>query len=179
MVSMQPTNQSYLPDEESCFLRPQVKPYRKGSLMNILTKHSPIFAYLCQLSRLDQMLDSDEFQGTVFAPCPEYCSKYWELFNSDTIDHQRARELVLASVLRAPMLLRDIFLEPDVDVPFPGCQMSTLPTLHRYTTLHAQVHPFTQQLQINRQLTVTKGDLQCVNGVLHLLSGMIEPDSSI
>jgi len=147
--------------------------------MHVLTKQSPIFAYLCQLSQLDQLLDSDEFRGTVFAPCVEYCSKYWERFNSNTIDHQRARELVLSATLGAPMLLRDIFLEPDVNVPFAGCQMATMPTLHRYSSVHAQVHPYTQQLKINGSLTVFKGDLQCVNGVLHLLNGMIEPETSI
>lgn len=179
MVSMQPTNQSYLPEEESCFRLPTTRPYRAGSVMSVLMKHSPIFAYLAQVSALDTRLDSDEFHGTVFAPCREYCDRYWSYFNSDTIDHQRAREMVLAAILPAQMLQNDLYLEPDVDVPFTGCETGAFPTLHRYSYLYADVEPHSQRLKINQTLSIVKGDLQCCNGIVHLLTGLIEPEASI
>jgi hypothetical protein len=181
MVSMQPTNQSYFADEESCFLRPAIKPYRKGSLMSIILKQSPIFAFLCQHSQLDTVLDDENFQGTVFAPGKEYCAKYYSYFDPSTIDHQRARELVLAAVLKAPMRQKDLFDEPPGDVPFDGCQTAVLPTMHRYSYLHAQLDPKNMlfPFRINGSLTIIRGDLQCTNGVLHILNGLIEPEASI
>ena len=179
MVSMQPTNQSYLAEEESCFLRPKQKVYRKGGLMSILMKQSPIFAFLCQVSGLDDRLDSEEFNGTVFAPCREYCDQHWTMFSPSTIDHLRAREMVLAATLARPMRERDLYMEPDVHVPENGNLTAALPTLHRYSYLYTDVEPGTQLLKINRTLTIVRGDLQCTNGVLHLLSGLIEPQASI
>jgi hypothetical protein len=179
MVSMQPTNQSYLAEEESCFLVPKRKVYRKASLMYALMQHSPVFAYLAQVAMLDDTLDSETFQGTVFAPCKEYCNKYWKVFNSSTVDHQRARDLVLSALLCAPMTQRDIYLEPDVDVPFNGYKTAVLPTLHRYNYIKAQVDPMTEHLLINKTLAITKGDLMCTNGILHLLTGLIEVENTI
>ena len=176
---MQPTNQSYFVDEESCFLRPVQKVYRKGSLMSILMKQSPIFAFLCQRSQMDMILDAEEFTGTVFAPGKEYCARYYSMFDTTTIDVLRARELVQAAVLKAPMRQKDLYLEPPADTPFNGCQTAVLPTLHRYSYLHAFVDPLSQQLRINQNLVILRGDLQCTNGVLHLLNGLIEPEASI
>lgn len=176
---MQPTNQSYLPEEESCFLLPARKAYRKGGLMNALLKLSPVFAYLCQVGLMDSVIDEEDFHGTIFAPCKEYCDKYWNLFNSSTIDHQRAREIVLASTLRAPMRECNLFLEPGVDIPYLGTRNAVLPTLHRYANVVARIDPESERLVINEKFLITTGDLMCTNGVIHLLTGLIEPEISI
>lgn len=176
---MQPTNQSYFEEDESCFLLPKTKCYRKGSLMSALMIHSPIFAFLAQKSNLDELLDSEEFSGTVFAPCPEYCQKNFQWFNSSTIDHQRAREMVLSAVLKHRMTKKDLYSETHVDIPFYGFETAKLPTLDRYNEIRAHVDPITEQPMINYVLTITKGDLCCSNGILHLLNGLIEPEISI
>lgn len=179
MVSMQPTNQSYFADEESCFLLPKTKCYRKGSLMSVLMIQSPIFAFLAQKGNLDELLDSEEFSGTVFAPGPEYCQKNFQWFNSSTIDHQRAREMVLSATLRHPMTQADLYAESNIEIPFDGFQTAKLPTLSRYNEIQAYIDPITQQPMINYSFVLIKGDLFCSNGVLHLLNGVIEPEISI
>jgi hypothetical protein len=145
--------------------------------MSVLMKHSTLLAYLAQVAQLDDMLDSDEFQGTVFAPCNEYAARYWCLFNGK-VDVHRAREFVLAAVLRKPMTQRDIFYENGVDIPWPGVPVAVLPTMHRYTQLRLSMGP-NRTLLLDPDLVVSKCDLTCTNGVVHLLNGLIEPEVSI
>jgi|688.fasta_scaffold1296107_1 hypothetical protein len=160
MVSIQPIANSYVPETESCFLLPKTKTYRKGSVMSVLVSQSPLYAYLAQVGNLDDDLDSPEFNGTCFAPCKEYSKRYYHLFFNN-IDHLRARNLVLSSLLRAPMYKKDL------------AKNQIIPTLFRYSSIC--VNPYTDSgcLNINN-MPIINGDLTCKNGVLHILSGLIQ-----
>jgi hypothetical protein len=158
MVSIQPIANSYVPETESCFLLPKLKTYRKGSVMSVLTTQSPLYAYLAQVGNLDDYLDSPEFNGTCFAPCKEYSKRYYHLFLNN-IDHLRARNLILSSLLRAPMYKKN--LENN----------QIIPTMFRYSSIC--VMPYGECMKIN-DMPIVNGDLTCENGVIHVLSGLIQ-----
>jgi hypothetical protein len=165
MVSLQPVTQSYVEEPESCFL-PSFKNYRKGSLMDNLMVHSPLFAYLAQVGMLDDDLDSPEFKGTCFAPCEEYCRKYFNVFHNQ-IDHLKARRIVLCSLLRKPVTKEQLFKDYQI-----------VPTLYRYFNLPLSYSFSEQQMKINHNLTIVIPDLKCNNGILHLTNGLIDADLS-
>jgi len=165
MVSIQPVTQSYVEEVESCFL-PSIKNYRKGSLMDNLMVHSPLFAYLAQVGMMDDTLDSPEFRGTCFAPCEEYCRRYFKLFEGN-IDHLKARRIVLCSLLKTPVTKEELFRDYQI-----------VPTLYRYFSLPLSYSFSEQQMKINYNLKIVIPDLQCTNGVLHLMDGLIDADLS-
>ena len=169
MVSLQSSNNSYLEETESCYPKPYqliYKSYTKGSIMDVITTYSPLFSYLVQFSKLDYMLDSMEFKGTCIVPCIEYSNTYMD-YISKNINILRAREIVLSSLLRAPMLYSNLQNE------------ESIPTLNRYYDLEL-VH-YSDQVFIRNQkipgnyIQFIKTDLQCKNGVLHLINGLIDP----
>lgn len=168
MVSLQPVTQSYLEEPVSCFLRPTAKNYRATSLMGVLMRTAPLMAYLAQVAQLDDMLDSDEFHGTIFAPCAEYASRHWKWFNGK-IDVQQAREWVLCAVLRKPA--KRVELIPALDD-----WVTRHPSMHRYTEL--EMRRTAGRLSVNG-LDILKCDLLCSNGVVHVLNGLLEPGASI
>ena len=159
MVSIQPINISYIEADESCFLRPIEKVYEKGGMMNALMIYSPIFAYLAQVAKLDGMLDSYEFNGTCIAPCKEYSDKYFKKINRN-VDHGTARKIVLHCCLQNQTRQSDMFDEPKI-----------MPTLNGYTHLKMSINK-----RIDNKYIVVTGDLQCTNGILHLVNGLMDPE---
>lgn len=163
MVSIQSTVISYIEETESCYPTPCTiiyKQYTKGSVMDALMKYSPLFAFLAQYSKLDDLLDSDEFNGTCFAPCLEYSDKYLDFFQKN-IDHLKARHIVLASLLRAPMASRNLNYE----------QM--IPTLNKFFSLDIFLDVNGTVYLNNARLKLLKTDYKCTNGILHIVSGLI------
>lgn len=162
MVSMQPITQSYLEEPKSCFNKPQIKPYNKGSVMDVLMRESPLLAYIAQVARLDHDLDDLDFKGTCFAPCKEYCSRYWKYFKGN-MDHLTARQIILSSCLKAQMKERDLY--------YSGA--NRFPSLNRYSYIDISggCNPL-----INGNLKIIKADQQCSNGMIQFINGMIEPE---
>lgn len=159
MVSLQPITQSYLDEPQSCFKGVLLKTYSKGSVMDVLVRESPLYAYIAQVARIDDFLDSD-FQGTCFAPCKEYCSRYWMRFKGN-IDHLEARRFILSSCLKAKMSEEQL-----------SSDAVSYPTLNQYATLQIQFQPC--GILLNEQLSIVKADQQCTNGVIHFVNGLVE-----
>lgn len=162
MVSMQPIINSYVPETDSCYNLPKIKVYNKGSVMDVLVKESPLFAYLAQVANLDDDLDDPQFNGTVFAPCKEYSNRYYNQFINN-IDHLTARRLVLSSLLRSPMMKKDLELS------------QFLPTEYRYADmcLYSSLNSFGIDCLTVNSVPITKAELLCANGVLYITSGLI------
>lgn len=158
MVSMQPVTQSYLEEPESCF-KIVPKEYKSKSLMSTLMCCSPLFAYLAQISLLDTMLDSDEFTGSCFAPCEEYCKRYMHIF-IDKTDHLTARKIVLASLLPNRITKDQLFKDYEI-----------LPTLDRYALMYID----SDKMLINHNLKIVRPNINCSNSTIHLLNGVISP----
>lgn len=159
MVSLQPITQSYLDEPESCFKGPILKAYSKGSVMDVLVRESPLYAYIAQVARLDAFLDED-FKGTCFAPCKEYCSRYWKSFKGN-IDHLEARRLILSSCLKAQMT--EEHLSSDAVL---------YPTLNQHATIQIKFQPC--GILLNGQLSIVKADQQCTNGIMHFTNGLMD-----
>lgn len=166
MVSLQPVTQSYLEEPESCFLVSS-KRYRKNSIMDNLMSNSPLFAYLAQVAFLDDMLDSPEFTGTCFAPCEEYCMKYFQVFK-DKIDHLKARHIILSSMISVPVTKKELFINYQI-----------IPTLDKYNTINLSYSFNTRQMMINDNLKIVVSDIQCNNGTIQLLNGLINPVTNL
>jgi hypothetical protein len=164
MVSMQPITQSYLDEPSSCFAGPQVRPYNKGSVMDVLMRESPLMAYVAQVARLDHDLDDPGFKGTCFAPCKEYCTRYWNTFQGN-LDHLIARQIILSSCLRVQMREQDLYAEATI-----------FPSLHRYSNIFIRKNKTECQGWINGNLSIVKADQQCTNGMIHFINGMIDPE---
>ena len=163
MTSMQPVALSYTEEEESCFRVPKMKEYRKGGLMDIIMKYSPLFAYLCQVSNLDDFIDSDEFRGTCFVPCKEYFDKYGSLFMDEPgIDLQKARDFVLSSFLKEPMTFDDLIGE------------DIIPSMYRYSSIKFEI-TYSGTMILNEYLQIIKKNIKCSNGYIHIINGLIEP----
>lgn len=161
MVSMQPITQSYMEEPKSCFKKPEIKPYKKGSIMDVLMRESPLMAYIAQVARLDHDLDDLDFKGTCFAPCHEYCSRYWKYFKGN-IDHLTARQIILSSCLKAQVKQKDLYYGPTL-----------YPSLNRYSNIHVSTGC---DLVLNGNLKIIKADQQCTNGIIQFINGMIEPE---
>jgi hypothetical protein len=170
MVSLHPVNISYLEETESCFPKTceiRYKSYTKGSIMDVIMKHSPIFSFLAQYSKLDDLLDSMEFNGTCIAPCKEYSDKYFSWI-SKNIDHLKAREIVLSSLLRSQMLYSNLENEESIPTLNPTGYYIELENLNNMLFLRNTKNP-------GDFFIFTKTDLKCKNGVLHLINGLIDP----
>lgn len=157
MVSMQPITQSYMEEPKSCFKKPTIKEYNKGSVMDVLMRESPLMAYIAQVARLDYELDDPTFKKTCFVPCKEYCSRYWKQFKGNT-DHLMARRLVLSCCLSVEMREQDLMTDADV-----------------YPTLDALTQLCVSNGKLNQNLIIVKADQRCVNGMIHFINGMVEP----
>lgn len=162
MASLQPVTQSYTEEPSSCFKQPQVKPYNKGSIMDTLMNHSPLMAYFAQYSGLDEMLNDTETRYTCFAPCKKYCEMYWNLFQGN-IDHLKARNFVLSSVVKYKISEKEL------------TNFDIIPSLNRYSTIDVRYLPLKKVIELNRSLVIVNGDVDCTNGVVHLINGIIEP----
>lgn len=162
MASLQPVTQSYLEEPSSCFKQPQIKPYNKGSVMDILMQYSPLMAYFAQYALLDGMLDNLETRYTCFAPCKEYCEKYWHLFQGK-IDHLKARNLVLSCVVKYKISEKEL------------THFDIIPSLNQYSNIDVRYLPLIKTIELNRSLMIIRGDIDCTNGVVHLINGLVEP----
>lgn len=169
MVSLQPVTLSYIEETESCFL-PSVKQYKKGSMMDTLMAHSPLMAYFAQIGMLDDQLDSSEFVGTCFAPCEEYCQKYYGIFK-DKINHLQARNIVLSSMLNVPMTKEEIFRNYEI-----------LPTLHGYNMIKLRYDFKQREMMISSSaagsavggaVKIVYPDVKCTNGMVQITNGLI------
>jgi hypothetical protein len=158
MVSIQPINISYLEDVESCFLQPKTKQYRKGGIMTAIMSYSPLFAYMVQVANLDEYVDSDMFDGTCLIPCKEYSDKYFSKIK-DNLDHGTARKLVQDCLLEN-RLTQSFLFENDLKIP----------TLNKLTYITTK----SETKKINNKYSIVKGDLQCINGIIHILNGLID-----
>lgn len=170
MVSLQPITMSYVEEDESCYpppcSEPVYKSYNKGSVMDVLMTYSPLFAYLAQYSKLDNLLNYKEFNGTCFAPCKEYSQKYWDLFYNK-IDHLRAKEIVLSSLIKAPMNVSQ--LKKEQVLPTLGNAIDNLEfTTDCYNDLYVRTYGS------NVVVKVVKTDIHCNNGIIHLLNGIVD-----
>ena len=159
MVSIQPINISYIEAEPSCFLNPTKKVYEKGGLMNSLMIYSPIFVYLTQIANLDDFLDSTQFRGTIFAPCKEYSNRFFHKIIGN-VDHGTARKIVLHCCLYNQIKQKELFDEPQ-----------TIPTMNKLTHIKTSLN-----MKIDNKYSVVTGDLQCTNGILHIINGLMDPD---
>lgn len=158
MVSIQPITQSYIEESESCFLI-SPKEYKKGGVMNTLVKYSPLFAFLVQRAFLDDYLDTEQL-GSCFVPSMEYCERYFEIFKD--VDHLRARQIVLSSLVRAR--LTRINLQE-------SCE---LPSVNRYFYISVKNINNTILLT-DSNLKIIRSDICCSNGIIHILNGLIDP----
>lgn len=159
MTSNQPINISYIEQDMSVCRVPTTKNYKKGSIMYALTIYSPIFAYLAQISNLDTLLDSEYFQGTCFAPSEHFSNLYYSQLQNE-MDIGSARQAVLYSILNRKMSSKQLF-ETEL----------VIPTKNR----DFQIRTDPKQNTINRKYIITKGDMQCSNGTLHFINGLLKP----
>jgi hypothetical protein len=159
MASLQPVTQSYVEEPKSCFTKPVVKPYNKGSVMDVLVRESPLMAYIAQVARLDYNLDDMYFKGTCFAPCQEYCSRYWNTFKGK-MDPLTARRIILSSCLEVEMKEQHLYAEASV-----------FPTLDTESLIY-----ISEDGKLNNRLIITKADQQCLNGIIHFTNGLIDPN---
>lgn len=166
MVSLQPVTQSYIEEPESCFLVTQKK-YKKNSMMDTLVNQSPILAYLARVASLDEMLDSEDFNGTCFAPCEEYCNKYFDLFDGH-IDHLKARHIVLSSIIPVVVTKEELFMNYQI-----------IPTLDKYNNIQLNYNFKDRQMYINTNLKIVIADIKCNKGMLHLINGLINPTTNL
>jgi hypothetical protein len=160
MASMQPITQSYVEEPKSCYTKPIVKPYNKGSVMDVLVRESPLMAYIAQVARLDYELDDTYFKGTCFAPCKEYCSRYWKDFKGK-LDSYTARRIILSSCLGVQMKEQDLYSEATV-----------FPTLDAHFWIQ-----ISDNGKLNDMLIITKADQQCTNGMIHFTNGLMDPNT--
>lgn len=164
MVSLQPITQSYLEEPVSCFSRPKIKPYHKGSIMDTLMQKSPLMAYFAQISSLDETLNDPEVQYTCFAPCREYCEKYWKVFHNNT-DHLKARNLVLSCLIKFNVSEKEL------------THFDIIPSLNRYSSIDVRYVQRSGKIVLNQNLFLVESDIHCINGKVHLINGLIEPSS--
>ena len=160
MVSLQPINISYIEETQSCFLQPVKKTYKKGGLMNTIVVNSPIFAHIIQVANMDEWLDSGMFDGTCFAPCKEYSDKYFRQIK-ENLDNGLARRIVQDSLLENRFDQKLLF----------DCNLK-IPTLNKTTFTNLEID--VSNRTINKKYIIVKGDLQCTNGILHLINGIID-----
>jgi hypothetical protein len=160
MVSIGPYTQSYVENPQSCFTEACFKNYRKGTVMHTLVQESPGFAKIAQIARLDDELDSPEFNGTCFAPSKTFFENSGFV---NKLDPGSARSIVLASLLRAPVQSSYMSL----------FKSEKLPTRDRFSELYIEgIHG---NVLINGNILIIKPDFICTNGILHITNGLIHP----
>lgn len=150
MVSMQPINLSYFLDSKSC-LNNNDEIYEKNSVLDKLRDLSPLFIFLIKKAGLEKTLNSENFNGTIFAPCKEYCEINKKYFSQ--INHLQARELVLSNILIHKMTL--INLNEEELIP----------------TMYGTYINITSDGVIDYTIKIVKNDVIATNGIIHITSG--------
>lgn len=129
--------------------------YEKGSVMDYIYNRCPAFALCAQKAGQDKWLQ--EATCTIFAPSQYYSTKYFDHFK--TIDFYTANTLILNSTICAKIGIQDFSND----------------SIPNRAGNYLQVCSEGDDVFINGQKI--KYSVECSNGVIHLLDGMLSADN--
>jgi len=139
--------------------------YNSNSVMGVIQgdKNLSKFAYIIKRAKLDWFLNSYENRYTVFAVTNDSLSKHLPESFFQTLDIDTARTIALSCMF-------------DRQVPYEILSQSTsslYPT--KFMSSKILVTNSNGKTYINKCITIEKSNIMCDNGIIHIVSKLIEP----
>lgn len=142
------------------------KKYQKGSIMYLIDNHPDFskFCYIIKVAGMDNILDNMQANFTLFVPSDTDLKyrKIPENFYVD-MDQGTARHIVLSSLL-------DNRIPSEIIKDSPAAYFITKDPPNRLFITNIN-----DKSRINNLFNIIHFDIICVNGIIHVVDGMVKP----
>jgi hypothetical protein len=160
MTSLNAPESLYILQEPTIF---KEKKYNPNFIMSYVWSKSPVFAHCIQTAGLEDWFNAETFNSTVLIPCKEYSDAYLNYF-IENLSVMTARDIVLCSTLPGRISYQTL------------CNEEYIPTYNKYNELGICEK---DGILLNGQLRVVRPDMEFMNGMIHVINGLITPAYSV
>jgi uncharacterized surface protein with fasciclin (FAS1) repeats len=166
MTSFTPSTQSYLFNHMSTFIdyRTEKEPQlciAKNSVLDFITKNSNYSKFLEIVKNADMIgiLNSEQFNSTIFVAENKWLEKY----DTENMDSGIAKQVINCSTI-------DTKIKKDLLTSSPICYFYT-----KNRQMRLFVTNLNNQTMINNQTHVLNYDIECSNGIVHIVDDLLQP----